>query len=209
MTKRQLIFWFSMASIVYLIAVAVGVFVRIYDTTANSVIYSTYKDMIPFIIAIPAAWLGYCLQRRSSYLQQLRILWSTLVKVVQKANQYTYIECPSGDQYSETLCSLSAAIEETRGVFMNLGEKNNEIGLYPFEPIKDIFGLISDLDYKKQLTEAERKNIRDKISALWADMRRELLKEFDREVPTFSHTHWDQPEKSKIYDAHDIKKRLT
>ena len=113
MTKRQLIFWFSMASIVYVIAVVAGVLIQIYDTTTNSVIYSTYKDMIPFIIAIPAAWLGYCLQRRSSYLQQLRILWSTLVKAVQKANQYTYIESPSREQYSETLCCLSAAIEET------------------------------------------------------------------------------------------------
>ncbi len=198
-----------MASIVYLIAVAAGVLIRIYDTTTNSVIYSTYKDMIPFIIAIPAAWLGYCLQRRSSYLQQLRILWSTLVKAVLKANQYTYIESPSREQYSETLCCLSAAIEETRGVFMNRGEKDNKIGFYPFEPIKDIFGLISDLDCDKQFTAVERKETRNKIYVLWADMRRELLKEFDREVPTFSHTHWDQPEKAKIYDAHDIEKRPT
>lgn len=209
MTKRQLIFWFSMASIVYVIAVVAGVLIRIYDTTTSLVIYSTYKDMIPFIIAIPAAWLGYCLQRRSSYLQQLRILWSTLVKAVQKANQYTYIKSPSREQYSETLCCLSAAIEETRGVFMNIGEKDNKIGLYPFEPIKDIFGLISDLDCDKQLTEVERKETRNKIYVLWADMRRELLKEFDREVPTFSHTHWDQPDKAKIYDAHDIEKRPT
>lgn len=209
MTKRQLIFWFSMASIVYVIAVVAGVLIRIYDTTTGLVIYSTYKDMIPFIIAIPAAWLGYCLQRRSSYLQQLRILWSTLVKSVQKANQYTYIKSPSREQYSETLCCLSAAIEETRGVFMNIGEKDNKIGLYPFEPIKDIFGLISDLDCDKQLTEVERKETRNKIYVLWADMRRELLREFDREVPTFSHTHWDQPDKAKIYDAHDIEKRPT
>lgn len=209
MTKRQLFKWFFVASIVYLLAVIAGVSLRIYDTTLNLAIYSTYKDMIPFIIAIPAAWLGYCLQRRSSYLQQLRTLWSTLVKAVQKANQYTYIENPTREQYSETLCSLSAAIEETRGVFMNLGEKANKIGLFPFEPIKDIFGLISDLDCDRQLTQVERKEMRDKIYALWADMRRELLKEFDREVPTFSHTHWDQPEKAKVYEAHAIEKRPT
>jgi len=92
---------------------------------------------------------------------------------------------------------------------MNLGEKNNKIGLYPFEPVKDIFGLISDLGCNKQLTEDERKTSRDKIFVLWSDMRRELLKEFDREVPTFSHTHWEQPEKSKIYDKHAIEKRPT
>jgi len=74
MTKKQLFKWFSIASMVYLAAIALGVYLRIYDTTTNSVMYSTYKDMIPFIIAIPATWLGYCLQRRSSYLQQLRNL---------------------------------------------------------------------------------------------------------------------------------------
>lgn len=194
---------------VYFAAVILGIYLRIYDTTPNYVIYSTYKDMIPFIISIPAAWLGYCLQRRSSYLQQLRMLWSTLVKAVQKANQYTYIECPSRDQHSETLCCLSGAIEEIRGVFMNLGENNINIGLYPFEPVKDIFGLINDLGCNKQLSEDERKTTRDKIFALWSDMRKELLKEFDREVPTFSHTHWGQSEKSKIYDIHDIEKRST
>ena len=209
MTKKQLFKWFSVAIMVYLAAVVLGIYLRIYDTTPNYVIYSTYKDMIPLIISIPAAWLGYCLQRRSSYLQQLRILWGNLVKAVQKANQYTYIECPSRDQHSETLCCISGAIEEIRGVFMNLGENDINIGLYPFEPVKDIFGLINDLGCNKQLSEDERKTTRNKIFALWADMRKELLKEFDREVPTFSHTHWEQSEKSKIYDTHDIKKRPT
>lgn len=180
-----------------------------YDTTNDSLIYSTYKDMIPFIIAIPAAWLGYCLQRRSSYLQQLRILWSTLIKAVQKANQYTYIECPTRDQYSETLCCLSAAIEEIRGVFINLVEKNRNISLYPFEPVKDIYGLIDDLGCDKKLTEAEKKDARNKIFALWRDVREELLKEFDREIPTFPHTHWAQPEKSKVYETHGIEKKPT
>lgn len=209
MTKHQLFKWIIIASIIYLSAVVIGVTIRIYDTTENEVMYATYKDMIPFIIAIPAAWLGYCLQRRSSYLQQLRILWSTLIEAVQKANRYTYIECPTREQFSETLCSLSAAIEEVRGVFKNIGESNREIGLYPFEPVKDIYGLISDLKCDKQLTDDERNNIRTKIFALWSDVRRELLKEFDREMPTFPHSHWAQPEKSKIYESLEIPKKPT
>lgn len=209
MTKRQLFKWFVIASLVYFFAVALGVSLRIYDTTINSTIYTTYKDMIPFIIAIPAAWLGYCLQRRSSYMQQLRLLWSTLIKAVQAASQYTYIECPTPDQHSETLCCLSAAIEEVRGVFINLGETEKKIGLYPFEPVKDIFGLINDLGCNKKLSNEERKDIRDKIFALWADARKELLKEFDREIPTFPHTHWAQPDKSKVYDKHGIEKKPT
>lgn len=209
MTKKQLFKWFLVASMVYLCAVALGVSLRLYDATNNSIIYTTYKDMIPFIIAIPAAWLGYCLQRRASYLQQLRILWSTLIKAVQKANQYTYLECPTSDQYSETLCSLSAAIEEVRGVFMNIFEKNKKVSLYPFEPVKDIYGLIYDLGCNNKITNEERKNTRDKIFALWRDAREELLREFDREIPTFPHTHWAQPEKSKVYETHGIEKKPT
>lgn len=197
------------ASIVYLSAVGFGISLRIYDTTNNSIFYSTYKDMIPFIIAIPAAWLGYCLQRRSSYLQQLRLLWSTLIKAVQTAHRYTHIECPTRDQYSETICCLSGATEEVRGVFINLGQTDKKRGLYPFEPVKDIFGLINDLGFDKELTEEERNTARAKIYALWADVRKELLKEFDREVPTFPHTHWAQPEKSKVYEEHDIEKKPT
>ena len=209
MTKRQLFKWFVVASVVYLSAVALGVSLRIYDTTTNSVIYTTYKDMIPFIIAIPAAWLGYCLQRRSSYMQQLRLLWSTLIKAVQAASQYTHLECPTIEQFSETLCCLSAAIDEVRGVFMNIDEGENKIGLYPFEPIKNILFLVSDLGCNKKLTYEERKAARDKIFALWADVRKELLKEFDREIPTFPHTHWAQPEKAKVYEKHGIEKKPT
>ena len=209
MTKHQLFKWFALASIVYLAAVIAGVTIRVYDTTKDSVVYATYKDMIPFIIAIPAAWLGYCLQRRSSYLQQLRLLWSTLIKAFQKANQYTYIECPNCAEFSETLCCLSAAIEEIRGVFKNIGETDAEVGLYPFEPIKDIFGLISDLGYGHKLTEEQRQEIRTKVYALWSDARKEFLKEFDRELPAFPHSHWAQPEKSIIYETHQIEKKPT
>lgn len=131
------------------------------------------------------------------------------MKAVQTASQYTHIEYPTKEQYSETLCSLSAAIEEVRGVFMNLGETDNKIGLYPFEPVKDILRLISDLGYNKQITTDDGKIVRDKIFALWADARKELLKEFDREIPTFPHTHWAQPEKSKVYEKHGIDKKPT
>jgi hypothetical protein len=82
------------------------------------------------------------------------------------------------EKYRETLLSLSKAIEEIRGVFLNLNEKNNDIGLFPFEPIKDCYGLIKDLDpiCGKQLTEEQRRKVRHQITALWKDVRKELLK---------------------------------
>ncbi len=209
MTKKQLRNRFIIGGGIYVFAVLIGVSIRCLDNTVNTVIYGTYKDMIPFIIAIPAAWLGYSLQRRSSYLAQLRSLWSALVNAVQTALQYTYISEPTNENYKQVLHCLSCAIDEIRGVFMNLGESDKKRGLYPFEPIKDIYHIISRLGYDRDTTEQKRQDVRRKIFALWGDVRKELLKEFDREIPTFSHSHWANMEKGRIYEKHNIKKTPT
>lgn len=209
MTKRNLARCFSIAVAIYAVATVAGITIRIFDRTDGTVIYSTFKDMIPFVIAIPAAWLGYCLQRRSSYLQQLRTLWSRLVEAIQRGTHYTYLDNPTKEQHAEVLRSISVSIDEVRGVFTNLNENDTNIGLYPFEPIKDIYGLIQDLGYAHDTPKGKRDKIREKIFALWQEARRELLKEFDREVPTFSHSHWAQPEKSQVYDRLQIEKKAT
>jgi hypothetical protein len=209
MTKKQLRNRFIVGGAIYLFAVLVGVSIRYFDGTTDTVIYGTYKDMIPFLIAIPAAWLGYSLQRRASYLAQLRSLWSSLVNAVQIALEYTYLADPKNESYRQVLHCLSCTIDEVRGVFMNLGESEKERGLYPFEPIKDIYYIIRNLDCNNKTSEQERENVRKKINALWGEVRKELLKEFDREIPTFSHSHWDDTKKGKVYKKHDIEKTPT
>jgi hypothetical protein len=64
------------------------------DGRANPV-YATYKDLLPLLIAIPAAWLGYCFQRRTSYLAALRTLWENLIPAVQQAIHYTHLAQPT------------------------------------------------------------------------------------------------------------------
>ena len=209
MTKKQLRNRFIVGGTIYLFAVLVGASIRYFDDTTDTVIYGTYKDMIPFLIAIPAAWLGYSLQRRASYLAQLRSLWSSLVNAVQIALEYTYLSDSKNESYRQVLHCLSCTIDEVRGVFMNLGESEKKRGLYPFEPIKDIYNIIRNLDCNNKPSEQERENARKKIAALWGEVRKELLKEFDREIPTFSHSHWDDTEKGKVYKKHDIEKTPT
>ncbi len=207
MTKRNLTRCFRIAIAIYVIAVVIGIIIRIYDKTDHIIVYSTFKDAIPFVIAIPAVWLGYCLQRRLSYLQQLRSLWSRIVEAIQQAIHYTFNGNPTKEEYINTLKVLSVAIDEVRGVFKNLGESDKTIGLYPFEPIKDIYGLTKDLGLS---VDTEQKDeVRQKIFALWREARKELLKEFDREVPTFPHSHWAQPEKTRVYKRHNIRRKAT
>ena len=209
MTKRKIARSFAVAVVIYLTAVIAGILFRVFDKTDDAVVYATFKDMIPFVIAIPAAWVGYCLQRRSSYLQQLRTLWSRLVEAIQAGTHYTYLDKPTREQHADVLRAISVAIDEVRGVFANLSESEQEVGLYPFEPIKDIYALIHDLGYAHDTAKEKRDKIREQIFALWHGARQELLKEFDRETPTFSHSHWVDPDKSEVYDRHQIEKKAT
>ena len=142
-----------------------------------------FKDLIPLIIAIPAAYLGFCFQRRSSYQQALRQLWTNLIASVQQAFQYTHLKRPSEKEYSETLLSLSVSIEEVRGVYSNLKVTKTYDGLYPFESLKEIHDTISKLNFgdsDEKKTEAARK----KIAFYWKNLRKTFLSEFDRPVPT-------------------------
>lgn len=209
MTKKTIYNWFIAAIIYFALLIIVGIALSIVDQSDKRILFSTFKDLMPLFISIPAAWLGYCAQRRSAYLQQLRSLWSKLIDTIQSAIQYTHTECPSQAEYLSILVKLSSAIDEVRGLFCNIGETDNKIGLYPFEPLKDIYGLIEKLYYGDKFSSKEAIEARKKVFALWKDVRQELLKEFDREEPTFPHSHWADLEKCRVYEEHNIPKTPT
>lgn len=209
MTKRSIKKAFITAILTFFALLVIGIFISIFDTTDKRVIFSTFKDLMPLFLGIAAAWLGYCVQRRSAYLQQLRTLWTKLVDAIQNATQYTHLKQPTQEQYSNVLMKLSIAIEEVRGVFCNLNENDENPGLYPFEPLKDIYGIISDLGYSENFKSALATGSRNKVTVLWKEMRKEILKEFDREEPTFPHSHWADLAKARVYDDHHIPKKPT
>ena len=47
--------------------------------------YSVFKDLVPLIVAIPAAWLAYCFQRRQAFLKDVHELWIALVNAFEDA----------------------------------------------------------------------------------------------------------------------------
>jgi hypothetical protein len=160
---------------IYFIAILLGVVLRLCDSGPEWLIYSTYKDLIPLVIAIPAAYLAFSFQRRGSYIQALRAYWSLLVRAVQGAYSYTNQPQPSFDQYSKILTDLSVVIDEARGIFENLPVRGKPVGWYPFEPIKEIHQDLQSLGYGESVT-AEKL------------VRAELLREFDRDIPTHHYT---------------------
>jgi hypothetical protein len=195
MTKRSFFWNIIIVIIILLFTIAGGIYLSIIDTTEKRQIYTTYKDLIPLLLAIVASWLTYCIQRRTSYTQHLRNLWSKTIEAVQAATQYTHIKSRDQTLYSNTLLKLSIVIDEIRGVYKNIKDKGEDAGYYPFEPIKEIYTLITDMGYDNEYNEQKAKIIRTSIFTLWKSMRKEFLKEMDRDTPTFSHSHWVDTEK--------------
>jgi hypothetical protein len=189
MTKRQLQ-RITLAVIgIYFVAILLGCLLRLCDSGPDWLIYSTYKDLIPLVIAIPAAYLVFSFQRRSSYVQALRAYWSLLVRAVQGAYSYTYQPHPSFEQYSKVLMELSVAIDEARGIFENLPVRGHPAGWYPFEPIKEIHQDLRTLGYAESATAEKLDALRGRIARRWKLVRTELLREFDRDVPEH-HYSW-------------------
>jgi hypothetical protein len=145
--------------------------------------YMPFKDAVPLVIAIPAAWLGFCLQRRQAYLKDVRDLWTKLVAGVQDAIQYTHLSSPPQAEYAKVLKSLSAVTEELRSVFCNVGESQGKVGLYPFERIKTIHAVVSRLGFGEAFTAESAREARAAIVANWKKLRVYYLGELERGIP--------------------------
>ena len=187
MTRKQLQKTIFAVIGLYTMALVVGLVIYYSDCTDKKIHYQIFKDLIPLTIAIPAAYLGFCFQRRSSFLQALRQLWTNLITSVNSAIQYTHLIDPSDKQFGETLVLLSKSIDEVRGVYKNLKETKDDIGLYPFECLKEIHDLVSKLGYGK-IDKAEATKTRRHIRHCWKDLRKSFLSEFDRSEPTAFHS---------------------
>jgi hypothetical protein len=190
MTRAHLRWVLASVMSIYVITLAAGVYLRFPLDAEPSGAYTLFKDLIPLIIAIPAAYLAFAFQRRNSYLQALRALWSDMVDAISTALVYTKTAAPGQDQYLDTLRKLSAAIEEVRGVFKNVPVEHAPKGWYPFEPVKQIYQTIYDLGYGEVVTTERREQAHAEIYGMWRENRSRLLAEFDRDKPTYHHAEY-------------------
>jgi hypothetical protein len=184
MTRRALMRWVLFAILVYLCYGALLTWFKFVDRFDE--LYVLLKDGAIFVSALPAAWLAACFQRRTSFLEQLRDLWSQLVDAVQEAVQYTHLEAPTQAQYASVMKKLSAVIDEFRSVFRNLDETRDvpDSGYFPFESIRAIYHLIGDLGYGATFKSDRALATRREVIQLWRRLRQPLLQEFDRQRPS-------------------------
>lgn len=149
---------------------------------SRDALYTVLKDVIPLVLAWPVAFLSHAFQRRVSYLQALRTLYGDIILAIAQARQYTYAEDREESEWEDSLVALSKAIDGVRSVYYNLEESEQNTGLYPFEPLKEIYQAI--LQCPPNCDEAHRTSIRRLIDSKWKDVRHRFLDEFDRSMPT-------------------------
>jgi hypothetical protein len=175
MTRRSLNRWICLTIGVHLAVIAIGVMPRTLLPGKGDVVYATFKDLVPLAVAIPAAWLAYCFQRRSSYMRQLRILWSKLTLAIHDAIQYTHLMHPTQDQYAAVMKSLGIAIDEVRALFSNLDESWDAPGPFPFESVKDIRTAIRNLGFGSEIHREQASAVRELVGEKWKKTRSAIL----------------------------------
>ncbi len=187
MTRRRLARVTRTVAAIYAGAILLGVVLRVASPGAGAPVYQTYRDLIPLIIALPAAFLAQAFQRRAAYVQGLRAVWADLVGAVAAALTYTELPAPSKEQYADVLRRLSVAIEAVRGFYANLPSGLSSTGWYPFEPVKQIHARVRELGFGDEATAERRADAHEEIFALWKRVRERFLPELEVEVPTYHH----------------------
>ena len=170
-----------------------------------------WKNVALLFLPLFVAIFTFIYQKRMSFLLQLRSVWKDLLYAVQDAIQFTHLEKPTKEQYANVRKQLSVAIDNFRSLYTNINETNNSIGLYPFEPLKEIYNLVEDhytvcgvvvpnsnsgkengneekgISFEK-FREDSGPKIRKRIINRWESVRSSILKEFDRPQPTYIDT---------------------
>jgi len=139
-------------------------------------LYMVLKDFSSIIVAIPAAYLVYCFQRRQAFLVSLRDLWKEMVDAKGELIQYTNDSCPDQAAFGKAHDKLSKATDLVRGVYRNVGETERNIGLYPFEPLHDMRKCLDRLGFKS-VTPDQQTQARLEFVSSWNALRREFLRE--------------------------------
>src|SRR5690606_8635676 len=174
----------------YTICIGLGVFAK-YNLDDKA--YSVFKDLLPFVFAIPAAYVVFCFQRRNEYLKALRAVYTLLVQVHSEFMEYTFQEEPDIETYKKIKCNCRKAIEELRSVYENIDEAfGNYDGLYPFEPLKEIYYEDIEKLHKGDFSITTNEIIRKEHYEKWKKIRINFIVELERTQSAFPVTKYNR-----------------
>jgi hypothetical protein len=148
--------------------------------------YDYLKDMSLLIATGGVAYLTNVYQKRSSFIDSLKEEWRDVLHAKSALLEFTHIDQPTSQQYVATFNVLSETIDNMRTVYRNVGETKDLVGLYPFAPLHDMRRFLQTLNPTKvqDVTEEQRKQVRDAILQAFYALREVFLEELDLEEPS-------------------------
>jgi hypothetical protein len=147
--------------------------------------YEFIRDTSLLIVTVIAAYMAQVYQKRSTFLQNLREQWHDIVRAKAELIYYCHLEKPTLNDYLLAAHELSECIDTMRIVYSNVGETDEYIGFYPYEPLHDIRRVFERLDPRTgERTPEQRYLARGRIWDAFNAIRDHFLDEFDIEAPT-------------------------
>lgn len=147
--------------------------------------YEFIRDTSLLLVTVVAAYMAHIYQRRATFLQSLREQWHEIVSAKTALIHYCHLERPAVEDYLRTARQLSQCIHNMRIVYKNVGETEELLGAFPYEPLHDMRRVLETLDPRQgQPTEEQRYAARGKIWEAFNAIREHFLDEFDLEEPT-------------------------
>ncbi len=186
MTRRRQISLLSIVIAILLGFIALALVAKLHDGNNFTKIYEFIKDTSVLIATATAAFLANMFQRRQQFLHSLREQWREIVRTKCALTLYCNTPEPTLEQYLSASAKLSECIDNMRIVYANVGETDEFIGLYPYEPLHDMRRAFEMIEPKagKTATSENRNRARDEIWDAFNAIREHFLDEFDIEEPS-------------------------
>lgn len=168
---RRVVFfwWIGLTVILFMIVLTatqfsqnIGEFVQKYGT---------------LLTGIPLGLLTFAVQRRLSFVKDVRDTYLQTITSVEDAIYYTQSESATYSAYLGVLKNLSISIESTRGIF------RNRRGNYPFVQLHHIYSDLKQVTPEKIGDPAHRESIAktgERLVQRWKILREGFLQELDR-----------------------------
>ncbi len=189
--KQKLTFTFVFLGVVLLLAAVARFSYPLQETgslafIAWSAVYDYLKDMSLLIATGGVAYLTNVYQKRSSFIDSLKEEWRDVLHAKSALLEFTHHDQPTQQQYVATFNVLSETIDNMRTVYRNVGETQGLVGLYPYAPLHDMRRVFQTLNPAKasNVSEEQRKQVRDAILQAFYALREVFLEELDLEEPT-------------------------
>jgi hypothetical protein len=187
MTRKQLQYRLIFAFAVLLLLVVAAVALRLHrmpglDRSDERAGYGLIKDLAPLILGLLAVLLTSWYQQRMAFLTALRAWWSHLLRARTSMLAYLATASRSEEAYNQAYGEISRATDEVRTVYRNVGEDDQYIGYYPYEPVNDMRKAFEA--GANDGGEDAKLRASGEIWDAWKALRWSFLNEFDAPEPT-------------------------